>query len=102
MKKTLTLKIIINLKFHLVLFPQKTISKTYVDNKYNNATIIKNICHAEFNNKYFDNVRFFKISSYPAVGEHLTATYHVDEAITNSLDELSMLRIKANQNLILD
>ena len=31
--------------------------------------------------KNLDNVRVFKINSLPAIQKHLTAKYHVDEAI---------------------
>ena len=48
-------------------------SKNYVDNKFNDPSIIKNTAHVEFNGKSLDNVRFVKVNSMPAVGEHLTA-----------------------------
>ena len=38
----------------------------------------------------------------PAVGEHLTAKYYVDNAITNSVDESSLLRLDANEKLDID
>ena len=38
----------------------------------------------------------------PAVGEHLTAKYYVDNAISNSVDESSLLRLDANEKLELD
>ena len=38
----------------------------------------------------------------PAVGEHLTAKYYVDNAISNSVDESSLLKLDANEKLELD
>ena len=38
----------------------------------------------------------------PAVGEHLTAKYYVDNAISNAIDELSLLRIDPDEKLELD
>ena len=38
----------------------------------------------------------------PAVGEHLTAKYYVDDALFYSVDELSLLRLDPNEKLKLD
>ena len=38
----------------------------------------------------------------PAVGEHLTAKYYVDDALFYSVDELSLLRLVPNEKLKLD
>ena len=43
--------------------------------------MIKNTAHVDFNDKNLDNVRFVKVNSMPAVGEHLTAKHYVDNAI---------------------
>ena len=77
-------------------------SKIYVDNLFNDPSIIKNTAHVDFNDKNLDNVRFVKVNSMPAVGEHLTAKYYVDTAISNSVDESSLLRLDANEKLELD
>ena len=77
-------------------------SKNYVDNLFNHPSIIKNKAHVDFNDKNLDNVRFVKVNSMPAVGEHLTAKYYVDNAISNSVDESSLLRLDANEQLELD
>ena len=74
-------------------------SKNYVDNLFNDPSIIKNTAHVDFNDKNLDNVRFVKVNSMPAVGEHLTAKYYVDNAISNSVDESSLLRLDANEKL---
>ena len=77
-------------------------SKNYVDNLFNDPSIIKNTAHVDFNDKNLDNVRFVKVNSMPAVAEHLTAKYYVDTAISNSVDESSLLRLDANEKLELD
>ena len=77
-------------------------SKNYVDNLFNHPSIIKNTAHVDFIDKNLDNVRFVKVNSMPAVGEHLTAKYYVDIAISNSVDESSLLRLDANEKLELD
>ena len=47
---------------------------------------MKNITHINFNN-HLNSVRFVEVTSYPALGEQLTAKYFVDEAIFKSIDD---------------
>ena len=68
----------------------ETCSKKYVDNNINDPSIINSNAQVDLNNKSFDNVRFIKVNSMPAVGEHLTAKYYVDQAIFNSVEEFSL------------
>ena len=75
------------------------VSKQYVDNKFNDPSIIKNTAHVDFNDKNLDNVRFVKVNSMPAVGEHLTAKYYVDNAISKAIDESSLLRFDPDEKL---
>ena len=74
-------------------------SKNYVDNKFNDPSIIKNTAQVDFNDKNLDNVRFVKVNSMPAVGEHLTAKYYVDNAISKAIDESSLLRLDPDEKL---
>ena len=67
-------------------------SKYYVDNKFNDPSIIKNTAHVDFNDKNLDNVRFIKLNGYPAIGEHATAKYYVDQII----DEPTLVRNNKN------
>ena len=69
------------------------VSKQYVDNKFDDPSIIKNTAHVDFNDKNLDNVRIVKVNSMPAVGEHLTAKYYVDKAISDRVNEQSLLRL---------
>ena len=78
------------------------VSKQYVDNKFNDPSIIKNTAHVDFNDKNLDNVRFVKVNSMPAVGEHLTAKYYVDNAISDRVNEQSLLRLDPGEKLTQD
>ena len=60
--------------------------------KFNDPSIIKNTAHVDFNDKKLDNVRFVKINSMPAFGEHLTPKYYVDQAISKSVGERTLIR----------
>ena len=55
------------------------LTKNYVDKKFNDPFILKNNGHVDFNDKNLDNVRFVKVNSMPAVREHLTPKYYVDQ-----------------------
>ena len=78
------------------------VSKQYVDDKFNDPSIIKNTAHVDFNDKNPDNVRFVKVNSMPAVGEHLTAKYYVDNAISDRVNEQSLLRLDLDEKLTQD
>ena len=80
----------------------EAVSKQYVDNKLDDPSIIKNTAHVDFNDKNLDNVRFVKVNSMPAVGEHLTAKYYVDKAISDRVNEQSLLRLHRDEKLKLD
>ena len=69
-------------------------SKVYVDYKFNDPSIIKNTAHNDFNDKNLDNVRFKKLYSYPAIGEHATGKFFVDQ----STDEPKLVRKNKNKN----
>ena len=65
-------------------------SKFYVDNNYNNPSLLEDNAHVDFNDKYLD-VRFLKINSLPTTPEHLAAQYYVDQATSINLEELSLV-----------
>ena len=77
-------------------------TKNYVDKKFNDPSILKNTAHADFKEKNLDNVRFVKVKSFPAIPEHLTPKTYVDQAISYSVDEPSLLRLDPDQKLKLD
>ena len=63
------------------------LSKSYIDYKFDNRSIIKNTAHVDFNDKSLHNVRFVKVNSMPGVEEHLVAKDYVDKAIFYSVKE---------------
>ena len=77
-------------------------SKQYNDKKFDDPSIIKNTAHVDFNDKNLDNVRFVKVNSMPAVGEHLTAKYYVDKTISDRVNEQSLLRLDPDEKLTQD
>ena len=78
------------------------VCKSYVDSGFNDPSIIRNTAHVDFNDKSLDNVRSVKVNSLPAVREHLTPKFYVDEAISHSVDESSLLRLDPDEKLKLD
>ena len=77
-------------------------TKSYVDNKLNDPSIIKNTTYVYFNDKNPDNVRFVRVNSMPAVREHLTPNLYVDQAISYLVHESSLLRLDPDEKLKLD
>ena len=77
-------------------------TKNYVDYKFDDPSITKNNAHVDSNDENLDNVRFVKVNSMPAGGEHLTAKYYVDDAIFYSLGESSLFRLGPGRKLKLD
>ena len=60
-------------------------SKVYVDKNYNDAIIIKNNTHFDFNYKNFDSIRYLRVNSLPAVSQHVTPEQYVDDDIDEKL-----------------
>ena len=58
-------------------------TKNYVDNKFNDSSIIKNTDHADFNNKFLDNVRMITINELPKWPNDLTPKIYVDNALSD-------------------
>ena len=77
-------------------------SKNYVDNKSNNPSLIKNTAHVDFFDKSCNNFRFIKINSMPTFEEHLTPKLYVDNALSNIVDESSLLILDPDEKLKLD
>ena len=53
-------------------------SKNYVDNLFNDPSIIKNTVHIDLNDGNFTNARFIKVNQWPQIDSHLTAKLYVD------------------------
>ena len=63
-------------------------SKNYVDNLFNNPSILKNNAHINLNDRNITNARFIQVNQLPQIDSHLTAKLYVD----NSIDEPSLVR----------
>ena len=73
-------------------------TKIYVDNEFNNPSIIKNTDHVDFNDKNLDNVHSIKVNSFLTLEEHLTPKIYVDQAVSDIVDE-SLLRLDPDKKL---
>ena len=67
------------------------VCKSYDDSGLNHPSILRNLAHLDFIDKYFVNVRFGKVNILPAVCQHLTAKYKFDQAISKSVDETTLV-----------
>ena len=63
---------------------RETASKNYVDNKFNEPSIIKNNAHIDLNDRNITNARFIQVNQLPQIDSHLTANLYVDSAIEES------------------
>ena len=63
-------------------------SKNYVDNLFNDPTIIKNNSHIDLNDRNITNCRFLSVNQLPQIDSHLTAKLYVD----NEIDQQSVVR----------
>ena len=63
-------------------------SKNYVDNLFNDPSIIKNSAHIDLNDRNITNARFIQVNQLPQIESHLTAKLYVD----NAIDEQSLVR----------
>ena len=63
-------------------------SKNYVDNKFNDPSILENTAHIDLNDRNITNARFIQVNQLPQTDSHLTAKLYVD----NSIDEPSLVR----------
>ena len=67
---------------------QDACSKNYVDNKFNDPSIIKNSAHIDLNDRNITNARFIKVNQLPQIDSHLRAKLYVD----NLVDEATLVR----------
>ena len=77
-------------------------SKNYVDNKFNDPSLIKNTKHVDFKDENLDNVHSIKINSFPTFEENLTPKIYVDQILSEGVDESSVLRLHPDEKLKLD
>ena len=63
------------------------VSESHVDRGLNHPSMIRNTCHDEFNDKNLNIDSFNGVNCMPAVGKHITVKYHVDNAVSNTVNE---------------
>ena len=63
-------------------------SKNYVDNLFNDPSIVKNNAHINLNDRNITNCRFLSVNQLPQINSHLTAKLYVDTEI----DQPSVVR----------
>ena len=59
-------------------------SKYYVDNLFNDPSIVKNNAHIDLNDRIITNARFIQVNQLPQIDSHLTAKLYVDTEIDQS------------------
>ena len=69
-------------------------SKNYVDNLFNDPSIVRNNTHIDLNDRYITNARFIQVNQLPQIDSHLTAKLYVDSEI----DQSSLVRINQNND----
>ena len=67
---------------------QDACSKNYVDNLFNDPSIIKNTEHVDLKGRNITNARFIQVNQLPQIDSHLTAKLYVD----NAIDESALVR----------
>ena len=78
------------------------ISKNYVHNFFNDPSIIKNTSHVDLNDRNITNARFIQVNQLPEIDSLLTAKLYVDNAISDGVNEQSLLRFDPDEKLIQD
>ena len=63
-------------------------NKDYVDNLFNDSSIVKNNAHIDLNDRNITNARFIQVNQLPQMDSHLTAKLYVDSEI----DQTSVVR----------
>ena len=77
-------------------------SKNYVDNLFNDTSIVKNNAHIDLNDRNITNARFIQVNQLPQTDSHLTAKLYVDNAISDGINEQSLLRLDPDEKLTQD
>ena len=70
-------------------------SKNYVDNLFNDPSILKNNAHIDLNDRNITNRRFLSVNQLAQIDSHLTAKLYVD----NAIDEVSLVTNNKDNDL---
>ena len=69
-------------------------SKNYIDNLFNDPSILKNTPHIGLNDRNITNGRFIQFNQLPQIDSHLAAKLYVE----NATDESSLVRINQDND----
>ena len=69
-------------------------SKHYVDNLFNDPSIVKNNAHIDLKDRNITNARFIQVNQWHQIDSHLTPKLYVD----NAVDESSLVRINQDND----
>ena len=69
-------------------------SKNYVDNLFNDPSIVKNTENIDLNDRNITNARFIQVNQWPQIDSHSTPPLYVDAEIS----ELSLVRINRDED----
>ena len=75
------------------------VSKNYVDNKFIDLSIIKNTAHIDLSDRNITNARFIRVNQLCQIDSHLKPKLYVDNAISDSVDESSLLILDPDEKL---
>ena len=81
---------------------QEAASKNFVDDKFNDPSVIKNTPNVDFYDKNLNNVHSIKVKSYRTLDENLAPKNYDDQAISDGVNESSLLRLGPDEKLNLD
>ena len=70
-------------------------NKNYVDDLFNDSSIVKNDAHIDLNDRNITNARFVQVNQLPQIDSHLTAKLYVDTEI----DQSSLVRNNHDNDL---
>ena len=59
-------------------------SKKYVDNLFNDPSVVKNTAHIDLIDRNITNARFIQVNQWPQIDSHLTPKLYVDNAVDKS------------------
>ena len=77
-------------------------SKIYADTLFNDPSIIKNTANIDLNDRNITNARFIQVNQWPQIESHLTPRLFVDNAISDGVNEQSLLRLDPDEKLTQD
>ena len=78
---------------------REPVSKNFVDNKFNDPSIIKNSAHTDLNDRNVNNARLIQVNQLLQIDSYLTAKLYVVNAISDGVNEQSLLRLEPDEKL---